>query len=297
MALGDEMLEGITGVFESYVPEAADAVVRWLRSEETRATLAERGRELLPRILERLNDLQKLFISAGQFDRRLNEKMPDIVDDTIAAVERTLRDPRQQARIVGQLGESLRGWRDSLVSAPAGAGQGSEARAKLAGSVTSLLGRFLQRMEDPGARLGVAALVGKGLEEDRRTLGALAAEVLGISDAEVCELVSARVLAFLVRSETAQSIAHVVCGLVFSLVEENAPATVGELLRIDGDRRRTLADALAARAPRIVEVLLPPAVKAVRRSVRPARFAAVVGAGMGFAVGLVLDFLRLLGYS
>ncbi len=75
-ALGDDVLHEISGVFESYLPEAADALVRWLRSGETRAYLSERGRELLPRILEKLSDLQKLFISAGQFDRRLNEKMP-----------------------------------------------------------------------------------------------------------------------------------------------------------------------------------------------------------------------------
>ena len=91
-ALGDEVLREISGVFESYVPEAADALVRWLRSVETRAYLSERGRELLPRILEKLSDLQKLFISAGQFDRRLNEKMPEIVDDTIMAAEKMVRD-------------------------------------------------------------------------------------------------------------------------------------------------------------------------------------------------------------
>jgi hypothetical protein len=45
-----------------------------------------------------------------------------------------------------------------------------------------------------------------------------------------------------------------------------------------------------------VEILLPPAVEAIRRSARPARFAAAVGAGMGFAIGFVLDFLRFLGY-
>ena len=296
-ALGDEVLQGITGVFDSYVPEAADAVVRWLRSEETRASLAERGRELLPRILERLSDLQKLFISAGQFDRRLNEKMPDIVDDTIAAVERMVRDPRQQARIVGQFDESVRGWRDSLLAASVGApGQGKEARAKLAGSATSVLGRFLERLEDPAVRRTIASLAEKSLHEDRRTLGAFAGEVFGISETEATELVSGRVLAFLLRPETMLSIARHVCGLLFSFVEENGAATMGELLRIDMDKKRSLDKALVARAPHLVEILLPPAVEAIRRSARPARFAAAIGAGMGFAIGFVLDFLRFLGY-
>ena len=298
----DEVLHGFSGVFESYVPEAADAVMRWLRSEETRATLAERGRELLPHILGQLSDVQKLFISAGQFDRRLNEKMPDIIDETIAAVERIVRDPRQQARIVGQFEESTRGWRDSLRAAPAGAGAAgadgeNTARAKLAASASSVVTSFLERVEDPAMRGTIAGLAGKGLLEDRRTVGAFAGEVFGISDSDIAELVSARVLAFLVRPETSKAVARQICGLLFSFAEEHAGASAGEMLGMDEQKKRSLDQALRARVPRLVEVLLPPAVEAIRRTMRPARSGAAIGAGMGLAIGLILDFLRFLGYS
>jgi len=70
--ISDETLAELAEVARSALPQAADAVVRWLRSPETRSNLSERGRELLPRILEKLSDLQKLFLTAAQFDRRLD---------------------------------------------------------------------------------------------------------------------------------------------------------------------------------------------------------------------------------
>jgi len=264
-------------------PEAADAVVGWLRSEETRASLAERGRELLPRILERLSDLQKLFISAGQFDRRLNEKMPDIVDDTIAAVERMVRDPRQQARIVGQFDESVRAGGDSLLAASVGApGQGKEARAKLAGSATSVLGVSSNAWRIPPVRRTIASLAEKkpprGPQDPRRIRWRGLRDLRNRGDRARLR----PVLAFLLRPETMLSIARHVCGLLFSFVEENGAATMGELLRIDMDKKRSLDKALVARAPHLVEILLPPAVEAIRRSARPGTVCRGHRSGHGF---------------
>ena len=296
-ALGDDVLREISGVFESYVPEAADALARWLRSVETRAYLSERGRELLPRILEKLSDLQKLFISAGQFDRRLNEKMPGIIDDTIDAAEKMVRDARQQERIVGLFFESARGWRDSLLVTPAGTSRPqSDPRQKLADSAATLLNRFMERLEDPQARLSVAGFVEERLFEDRRTLGAYLSDVFRISDSEIVEVLAARALDYLVRPDTAQAIARHLCGLLFSFVEENAHATIGTALRIDPARKHALDESLRARAPRIVEDVVPAISKIVSRSLRPGLLSSVIGAGMGFAIGLVLTLLRFLGY-
>jgi len=246
----------LEGALHSVLPEAADALVGWLRSEETRAYLSERGRELLPRILERLSELQKLFISAGQFDRRLNEKMPEIVDDTIAAAERMVRDPKQQKRMVSQL--------------------------------TGLL-------ENPAVRQSIAAFSEQRLLEDRRTVGAFFGDVFKTPDTELTDVLSARALEFLVRPESGQAIAGTVCGLLYSLVEENAQATVGETLLFDAEKKRSLDQALKARVPRFVEGLLPTISRELSLHARTGLVSAVIGAGMGFSIGIVLAVLRLLG--
>ncbi len=297
-AIGDDVLREISGVFESYVPEAADTLVRWLRSEETRASLSERGRELLPRILEKLSDLQKLFISAGQFDRRLNEKMPEIVDDTIEAAEKIVRDQREQERMVGLFFESARGWRDSLRLKASGEPLPlSDPRKRLADSAATLLNHFMERLEDPRVRQPLVRLAEARLLEDRRTLGAFVSDVFGIREADIIESLSARALEFLVRPATAQALGRQLCGLLFSFVEENAQEPLGAALRIDAERKRTLDESLRARAPRVVEDLVPVLSKAMFRSLRPSRLSALTGAGLGFLIGLVLTLLRLLGYQ
>jgi hypothetical protein len=297
-ALGDEVLRELSRVFESYVPEAVEAVVQWLRSPDTRASLSERGRELIPRILEKLSELQKLFISAGQFDRRLDEKMPEIVADTIAAAEKMLRDPLQQRKLVEVFFESTKGWRDSLLVTPVDAARPwNDARQKLADATSATARRFMERVEDPGARHSIARQAGQGFLEDRRTLGTFAREVFGIRDTEIVELLSARVLASLVRPQTAQAIAKRLCGVLFSFMEENSQTSIGTALRMDPDRKRILDESLRARVPGIVDGLVPLISRARVGGLRLAGPSALVGAGMGFLIGVLVGFLKLLGYQ
>src|SRR5208337_2839342 len=153
-------------------------------------------------------DLQKLFISAGQFDRRLNEKMPEIVDETIWAAEKMVRDPRQQERIAGLFFQSAQGWRDSLLVTPSDPYRtGNDARQDLARSTSVLLDRFLERLVDPQTRQSIVELVSGRLNEDPRTLGAFLNDSFRLRDSEIVEILCAGVLDFLVRPETAQSIA------------------------------------------------------------------------------------------
>jgi hypothetical protein len=297
-AMDDEVLREVSGVFESYVPEAADALVRWLRSPETRAVLSERGRELLPRILEKLSEMQKLFISAGQFDRRLNEKMPEIIDETIQAVEKMVRDPLQQKRIVGLFFDSARDWRDSLLAAPTSAARPwKDARQKLSESSSLLLGRLLSRLDDPPTRQSVAELAENRLQEDHRTLGAFFRDMVGVTESQIVEAISSRVLGLLTRRESSREIAHRLRLLLFSYTRENTQATVASALGVDAERKRRLDASLRAAVPRVAQQLMPllvPALgEALTGSPRFGTFVGLFGAAIGLAIGLVLMFLRL----
>ena len=155
----------------------------------------------------------------------------------------------------------------------------------------------MERLEDPQARLSVAGFVEERLLEDRRTLGAYVSDVFRISDSEIVEVLAARALGYLVRPDTSQAIARQLYGLLFSFVEENAHATIGTALRIDTARKRALDESLRARAPRIVEDLVPGISRLVSRSRRLGLLSALVGVGMGFVTGLVFMLLRLLGFN
>jgi len=297
VALNDEVLREVSAVFESSVPEAAEAMVRWLRSPETRAALSDQGRELLPRILEKLSEMQKFFISAGQFDRRLNEKMPEIIDETIQAVEKMLRDPLQQKRIVALFFDSACGWRDSLLVTPTDASRPwKDVRQKLSESASQLLGRLLGRLDDSPARETISRLAGSRLLEDRRTVGAFFRDVFGVLDSQIVEATSSLVLGFLTRPESATEIARRLCSLLFSYSKEHSQTTVASALGIDVERKRRLDASLRAGVPRVAKQLVPLIVPAVGEALTSSRrFGSVVGlfgAAIGFVVGLLVMFLR-----
>ncbi len=299
VALDDGLLREVSGIFESYVPEAVETMVRWLRSPETRATLSDRGRELLPRILEKLSEMQKFFISAGQFDRRLDEKMPEIVDETVQAVEKMVRDPLQQKRIVGLFFASACDWRDSLLSAPtASARPWKDVRQKLSESASRLLGGLLARLEDPVAREAVSRLAGARLLEDRRTLGTFFRDVFGVLDSQIVDGISALVLDFLTRPDSAREIARRLCSLLFSYSNEHADTTIASALGINAEQKARLDASLRAGVPRVAVKLMPLVVPAVGKTLASnRRFGLIVGlfgGSIGLVVGLLVMFLRLI---
>jgi uncharacterized membrane protein YheB (UPF0754 family) len=67
-------------------------VIQFLQRNEIRKELESKGRILLRSIFYKLNSFQRLFISAGQYDQTLEEKMPQIIDDLIINLENTLKD-------------------------------------------------------------------------------------------------------------------------------------------------------------------------------------------------------------
>ena len=106
--LKDGLIDAIESAVSALYGPVIDEAVRWADRPEIRGELTTRGKVLLTRILSRLNLFQRFIITAGQFDRVLNDKMPDIVNDMIHAAERGARDPLNKQRVVSGLSENLR---------------------------------------------------------------------------------------------------------------------------------------------------------------------------------------------
>ena len=303
-SMDDEVIHALSDVVDSAVPDAAEAVVRWLRSAETRSDLAERGRELLPRILQELTDLQRLFLGAAQLDRRLNEKMPEIVDLTVAALEKMVRDPRQQARVAGVFADAAQGWRSSLhtdgaesggLESPAGAAH--DRRQKLARAVSRLVDQFLASLEDPSERRRLAARAVARLQEDHRTLGSFVRDAVGLQEQEIVERISNVVLRTLTAPQAARGAASRLVDLVAARVREQPDITLAAVLGIgdtarqelEGLLRTAVADLVRRRLPTLLDGPVP------RRWLQ--RLLGASGAAAGLLAGAGVDLLRAWGLS
>ena len=76
---------------------------RLLHSPAVRAELHARARNILRYSLDQLTSVQRLFVSAGQYDRQLESRLPAIIDRSITEILQTLHEPRTRAAVITRL--------------------------------------------------------------------------------------------------------------------------------------------------------------------------------------------------
>jgi uncharacterized membrane protein YheB (UPF0754 family) len=82
-----------------YIP-VLDHFVVWLNKEEVRAELTTVGKKFLRDILKKLNIFQRFLISAGQYDRVLEERMPEIIGDLISTIDESGREEKNKEQVL-----------------------------------------------------------------------------------------------------------------------------------------------------------------------------------------------------
>jgi hypothetical protein len=282
--VSDELLEEVSGPLAQFLPAAIERLIEWMESREMRDTMAERGRELLPRVLEKLNVMQRLLLSAGQFDRRIDEKMPEIIEETLQALERIMRDPAQQRAMQGRILLAIRDWRD-----------GKSSRRESAQIIAEFVGNYLEGLQEPAARESVYGSLETFLTEGGQTVGGLLRKKAGLGDSEISDSLANIALGWLARPETAVSLSAWAAEKASGFLHENEAQELGRVLGIDEVRKERIDSFLREASTRI-------AAKSGHYVISPARerltrWAGLLGLGLGFVIGLLEDALRLVGIS
>jgi hypothetical protein len=94
-------------VLESSFDSVRDGILHFLRKGEVRRELETQGKVFLNNAISKFTVLQRFFISAGQYDRTLHEKMPEIIDDLTAQIEKLLSDPAIRGRIIAGIQDAV----------------------------------------------------------------------------------------------------------------------------------------------------------------------------------------------
>jgi uncharacterized membrane protein YheB (UPF0754 family) len=248
--LPKELAQVLAELLATFLPSLFDSLFRWLDQEQTRADLTRRGKRLLRDILERLNVLQRFLISAGQFDRTLEQQMPSIVDDALRQAREYVYDPETLVRLRDVLGTALEGWRGR----PAG-----EVLSRIdTGSVAGLVERALARLEDEGLREriaeGLQRLVGR---MSGRSMAELAMSYLQLSEQEVVDFACLHILNYLSRKETSEAIASEVIAFSRRFIEEHEDSSLAELFRVEPPLQARAASYLTDQLIRIIDARLP----------------------------------------
>jgi len=248
----------IEGLADSLYPALVDFFVRWLRSDATRRDLVIRGRFLVHDVLGRLTGIQRIIVSAAQFDRTIDENMEGIVGDALDAVEDAARDPETRRRLLAAIREELRAiWSRRLSEV---AGSRAEEIKEAASAVTD---RLIGLLATPSGRQGLLALLtdsarGNALAE--MTVGDFVGRLLGLVDvagaggsepahaaerslANLGDAISDLLLAPFGGGEAIREFV----GSVFAgTLEARGGDRLGELLGLSDDRKERLDEAIAA---------------------------------------------------
>ncbi len=314
--VSDELIKAVMRLLSTFVDPAARRIIEWLNTAEMRVELARHGRVLLSGVLEKLNLLQRFIVSAGQFDRKLDEKMPEIVDETIATLEAASRDPENRRRVLAVLEKALREWRDGLSMSGT-----DSAKNDLESGASIVVESILVKLGDEEEREKTAGFIEeKILGDGDPTLGSLARRLFGIGEDQIVEKLSFAILDYFSKNEASDLISRELVGFASGFIRDNADAPVGKLLRVDKGRKRKLDAFLTDRLFGLLDAKMPEILRGIdvedlvvqkidALDVRDVerllldviathlRWIDVFGAILGFLIGLIQVALKILRVS
>ena len=313
-----DTVELLVTLLRRNLPALAGATFAWLRRPEMRHQLEVRGRALLRDILDKLNPLQKVFVTAGQYDHSLNERMPEIVTDVIEQAEAAVATAAVQGQIVAAARRTLTGWGERGVGDIIGHDQ-----AQLDELVEHLVRRVFDALagsDRPGADgSAIERAIGRWYRETQTaTVAELAARYLGVQPQAVADGLANLLLSFLSRPETVEQLAEQIPDLVTGALGAAGAAetgTVADVVSLSPETEQRLDRFVAARttaflAARVPELLRTIDVEALviakidaldARSVeqllltvmaRHLKWVKLFGAVIGAAIGLLMIVLQ-----
>jgi uncharacterized membrane-anchored protein YjiN (DUF445 family) len=128
-------------------PRAAESFIAFLKKPDIHRLLEIHGRVFLNSAILKLNAFQRLFLSAGQFEKTLHDRMPEIIDDLIRQLEEILKDPE----VRGQILDFLAGTVENKLGEAGAPGQGLRAFSGMIASFLDVpLGELLQTLLSVG---------------------------------------------------------------------------------------------------------------------------------------------------
>jgi uncharacterized membrane protein YheB (UPF0754 family) len=246
----EELTRVLTDLVATLLPSLFDSLFRWLEQEEIREQLNHRGKKLLRTVLEKLNVLQRFLISAGQFDRTLEQKMPEIVEEAVSALQSYAYEEDTLNGLKDVLNRAFTRWRER----PA-----SELFVQVRpGVAAELVERLLVRVGEEGTRERLAAGIDRVLGKlEDRTLGEILTRYLRIPEQEAIDYVSTKVLTYMSRKETSQTIAAEVVSFSRKFIEEHKHSNIAELLHIEPALEKRASAYLSVQLIRIIDARLP----------------------------------------
>ncbi|MFP4010380.1 MAG: DUF445 domain-containing protein [Spirochaetaceae bacterium] len=257
--ISEELIAQIERIADEVYGPTFEHVLEYLNRPDIRARLEQDGKDILRRILDKLTFVQRFFVTAAQYDQRLEERMPAIIDDLVATLRRAGWDPENRRRVVEAVGDALRKIRAQGVA---------EAVAKSRLDLPARVHAIIDEIADVLRREGVQARIVEALmtvlrRYENRSVGELLESLFATDLETLAEGISDRV-AELVRPE-AQSKALVgeAGRILRQFMESFGSGSIREIIGLRDETKEEIDTAVARGLTSLVEHRLPELVESL----------------------------------
>ncbi|MBN2440316.1 MAG: DUF445 family protein [Spirochaetales bacterium] len=248
-----DLVDGTLTGFEHFIPYFIDILFAWLREEGMKTTLEQQGRELIKNIFRKLNLFQQFFVSVGQYDKTLTEKIPEIVTDTLISLESAAKDPTNQKNFIASSRKAIDAWLKKGVFDIL-----NNETLSIDGILKSILDKLFSLLEGPQAEEFILDHLEHYIQENKeRTLKEFLSSRIGIDEEDIINQVQQYSLSLLSKNEVIEKISKALTNLVIASISGLENKSIRDILGLEKSTKEGIDNFLLEKLFSVIELKLP----------------------------------------
>lgn len=244
-----EIRNKLVGALDIIYDPVLDSIIKWLNRPDVRSELSIRGKTLLSDILEKLNVFQRFIISAGQYDRTLNERMPEIIDDMIWSLHSAGLDVKNREKVLDGIADAL-----DKISKQGLADLTFKAGVNPQEKITQLVNGIVKWANGPVVRRRISEGVSKIARENAdRSVGDLLNQYLELDEKMISGRLSRMMIRWLHKPETSAGLSSRIIRLISDFLDQLEHIPVRQAIGIDQERKASIDNFLSRQMYGIID--------------------------------------------
>lgn len=257
--ISPNLAHSVSVLFRSFLPGLIDSLFIWLRTDTMHHELEYRGRFLLRDILDKLNILQKFLITAGQFDKSIDDRMPEIIDDVLSHFEHILHEEKTKKGIVESLEKGLIKWGKKPLSDIL-----TMEDEKILLTLNNLYNSVVNALKENNLSDNLVKNIKGWMNSHRKyTLKNIFVKILHIDENRLNDFLSNTILGIITKRSTIDKILNRIVNFTHNYFLEENSITVSSLFKISSEKKERIDSFLANKTylfiagniPEIIEAL------------------------------------------
>jgi uncharacterized membrane protein YheB (UPF0754 family) len=248
-----DLPEMVDALFEIFYPTVVSGLGDFLQRPEIRKELEFRGRFFIRDVVGKLSFIQRLFVTAAQYDRTLDEKMPEIVDGLIESIVETASDGLNERRFREAFRDSIEEWTRTDFSSFM-EGQPTNMRERIHEAVDSIMASLGKGSNRERAITTVGGFIDSLRDKRLGTILALA----GITEKALVTFILPRVLGAMKDPSVPARFSVKILEFVSRYATINKTRNFAQVFGIGDERRREIIDFLCIKTNEMLSKRLPP---------------------------------------